>query len=312
MKFIITVDVEADNQWKNNNIGLENVKSLPHFQLLCEKYGFKPTYLLSYEVVEGANIDNLKDWENRGVAEIGSHLHPWTTPPYSKNHNINIHTYPHELEEDNLVNKLESLTNIIKEKFNKQPISFRAGRWGFDERVAEKIKRLGYEIDCSVTPKINWQKTVGDHNKNGGSDFRFNSIYPHDIQGILEVPMTILFTGLLKKENSKIAQLFLRLPESFFKKVVNRLFFKQKWLRIFSNSSTKDWEMIYKSAQENNLPVLEFMIHSSELMIGGSPYSKDKKSFDFIYNQLEVMFKYFKEKDIEGITLSDFRKYFNN
>ena len=70
--------------------------------------------------------------------------------------------------------------------------------------------------------------------------------------------------------------------------------------------------MIYKSAQENNLPVLEFMIHSSELMIGGSPYSKDKKSFDFIYNQLEVMFKYFKEKDIEGITLSDFRKYFNN
>ena len=308
MKFVITVDVEADNQWKTGEISLENIKYLPRFQLLCEKYNFKPTYLLSYEVVNDSDISNLKEWQDRGVAEIGAHLHPWTTPPYLKNHDVNIHTYPHELEEDDLFNKLKNLTDIIKEKFNKQPLSFRAGRWGFDKKVSEKIRELGYKVDCSVTPKVNWQKTVGNPTKNGGPDFRLSSVYPHDIDNVLEVPMTILFTGLLKKENTRIAQFFLKLPDSFFKKVLNKLFFKQKWLRIFSNSKLKDWKLIHKSAQRNNLPVLEFMIHSSELMVSGSPYSKTEEQLDHIYEQLESMFKYFKDKKLETCLLKDLIK----
>ena len=44
MKFIITVDTEADNQWENykkgvdnRNIAVSNIKFLPEFQKLCEQ-----------------------------------------------------------------------------------------------------------------------------------------------------------------------------------------------------------------------------------------------------------------------------------
>ncbi|WP_395754844.1 hypothetical protein [Edwardsiella ictaluri] len=49
--FIITIDTEGDNLWQNHDrITTENARYLPRFQLLCEKYGFKPVYLTNYEM----------------------------------------------------------------------------------------------------------------------------------------------------------------------------------------------------------------------------------------------------------------------
>ncbi len=51
---------------------------------------------------------------------------------------------------------------------------------------------------------------------------------------------------------------------------------------------------------------MEFMIHSSELMPGASPYAKIDNDIENIYKQIELMFKYFKKKKVEGVSLSDF------
>lgn len=43
--FIITIDTEGDNLWtykKGNQVGVENIKYIPRFQELCNKFGFKP------------------------------------------------------------------------------------------------------------------------------------------------------------------------------------------------------------------------------------------------------------------------------
>ena len=52
-KFLISIDTEGDNLWKwqvGDIVTTENAKYLPRFQSLCEKYGFKPTYLTNYEM----------------------------------------------------------------------------------------------------------------------------------------------------------------------------------------------------------------------------------------------------------------------
>ncbi|BAN97921.1 hypothetical protein E05_31550 [Plautia stali symbiont] len=43
--FLITLDTEGDNLWRNRSgkVTTYNVRFLPRFQALCEKYGFKPT-----------------------------------------------------------------------------------------------------------------------------------------------------------------------------------------------------------------------------------------------------------------------------
>ncbi len=310
MKFIITVDTEADDQWKNRGeISLENIKFLHKFQSLCEKYDFFPTYLVSYEVANDENsVKVLKEWLKSERCEIGAHLHPWTTPPYteSEKKNRQENAFPSELDDEVLKNKLISLTNKIKKSFEIEPKSFRAGRWGFDKIASKYLFDLEYKVDCSVTPKVSWKNFKGKVKGQGGPDFKNSSVYPGYLEsGLLEAPITIIYTGIFKKEGI-LTRKFSTMPNSFIKKVLNKLFFQLRWCRIFPETTLEDLKKVYKSAKKNKLPVLEFMIHSSELMPGGSPYAKNKEAVERIYEKLEGFFKYLKKENIKGITLKQY------
>ena len=53
-KFLISIDTEGDNLWdwdEKSPIGTLNSSYLPRFQELCDRYGFKPTYLSNWEMV---------------------------------------------------------------------------------------------------------------------------------------------------------------------------------------------------------------------------------------------------------------------
>ena len=53
MKFLVTIDTEGDNLWDHGRkLGVENIKFVPRFQALCEKYNIRPTYLVTSEVCE--------------------------------------------------------------------------------------------------------------------------------------------------------------------------------------------------------------------------------------------------------------------
>ena len=48
---ILTVDTEGDNIWAcPESVTTENARYMPRFQNLCEDYGYKPTYLVNYEM----------------------------------------------------------------------------------------------------------------------------------------------------------------------------------------------------------------------------------------------------------------------
>jgi hypothetical protein len=318
MKFIITIDTESGNQWgKDEDLNNNNLRFLPRFQALCEKYNFFPTYLVTYEVaIDNYAISLLGKWQKQGKAEIGAHLHPWTNPPYTKSQREKYHIYPSELTKEEFHLKLFTLTEVIAKNFSQRPTSYRAGRWGFDNKQIGSLVELGYIVDCSVTPKISWQRDLGNPKGQGGPDFRLAPVAPYSISkdniiipgqsDLLEAPVTILFTGPFKKENSFLARKFLAMEEGLLKNILNRLFFRQKWLRIFPNSQEKDWQKIFLTAGLLNLPMLEFMVHSSELMPGGTPYFKTKEEVERLYFQLEKMFEYFKSQGIEGCALSEF------
>ena len=308
MKFIITVDTEADNQWKaGEELTLKNISALPRFQALCEKYNFIPTYLITHEVADDPlAVTMLSTWQKNNKAEIGTHLHPWTNPPLVA-YEQGKHLYPSSLTDEDFKNKLTVLTEKIGKNFGKRPTSYRAGRWGLGPSHAQILRDLGYVADCSVTPKVSW---AGSDKLGGGigPDFRGESVFPYIFSnGLLEMPMTILYTGVLWSEKNTLAKKFSFFPENLIKKILNKLFFQKKWLRIFPESTTSDWVEVYNSAKKNNLPVLEFMIHSSELAPGCSPYAKTPEAVEKIYNNLEALFSFLAKQGVEGIALNTFR-----
>ena len=295
--FIITVDTEGDNLWKykkGETITTINTKYLPRFQSLCNKYGFKPVWLTNYEMASDEQFVKLaKTWKKEGLCEIGIHLHAWNNPPlYNLNAIYNGNPYLVEYPYNIMHEKFSCLYNLIKNKFRTTPVTHRAGRWVMNETYFKLLKEFNIKVDCSVTPGINWKNVKGE--TQGGCDYSLASQNPYKINGILEVPMTIRD---------------FKFPIAFDLKHIYRIIrygHEETWMRPCS-SSTKILKKLCKSIHESSeTDYIEFMIHSSELMPGGSPYFRNEQSIEKLYQTLDATFRYAKSLGFEGITLKEY------
>ena len=319
--FLITIDTEGDSLWGYNGkskITINNIDFLPRFQKLCDKYLFKPTWLVNYEM---ANEDKFVEFGKKVLAtdtgEIGMHLHAWNSPPVEKlnkddkeNQSYLIEFPLHIMEE-----KIIFLTNLLKNKFQTDIISHRSGRWAFNEQYASLLIKNGYKVDCSVTPFVSWKKMKGGRIDSEGSDYTYfpskayfindSNISKEGNSKLLEIPMSILPTFSYKYEN-----IVNKLPK-ILKRICNRLYPSTVWLRP-NGKNLKEMKGILDNARKYNLNYVEFMIHSSEFMPGGSPYFKDEKSVEKLYKDLEDLMIYAQKQNFIGMTMKEFYNQINS
>ena len=314
--FIITIDTEGDNIWAHpHRVTTENARFLTRFQNLCRDHGFPPTYLTNYEMAVDPQFQEFGRAALRaGEAEIGLHVHPWNSPPLATSgpETRGDHVYLFELPDDLLRAKVGHLTDLLRDVFEIQPASHRAGRWGFDERVARVLVEAGYIVDCSVTPGVSWKRHKGDSQGGGGTDYTgfpeepyfldLDDIRRRGASPMLEVPVTIRpnYPGPVREvhkafEHRRIG----KLVRKFWGAPLS-------WLRptgknLDSMLSIVDW------AFDRNAPVIEFMLHSSEFMPGGSPTFRTAEDIEVLYGHLEKLFARLRSRGARGQTLSQFR-----
>src|SRR5215472_15641428 len=275
--FIVTVDTEGDDIWSRpREITTRNARFLPRFQALCERYRFRPVYLTNYEMAISTEFVELaRDVLARDAGEIGMHLHAWNSPPLIPLTNDDFHYQPYLFEYPDSVmkEKIRVMTGLLGERFGRTVVSHRAGRLGFDARYAAMLLESGYRVDCSVTPGVDWSTTPGAPGGRGGPDYRgFPDrpyfLSPGDIAtptsyGLLEVPVTVGMSGLFRT-----APWAYRLPLAGA--VVNRIVPARSWACPGENDLAGMLRAA-RSAREAGAVCVEFMVHSSELMPGGSP-----------------------------------------
>lgn len=294
--FIITVDTEGDNLWnyqKGDTITTRNTKFIPRFQELCEKYGFKPIYLTNYEMLcDEEFIEYIKVKETAGLCEVGLHLHAWNNTPIYEltakySGSPDLIEYPVEIMEA----KFKVLYELFCEKIGHKPTSHRAGRWAMNDNYFKLLERYDIKVDCSVTPHINWESCMGA--QMGGTNYDGSESQSHWIGNILEVPFTVVRArrpmGCNLRENLKT---ILMGKVIHFRPAVSTL----EEMRYIVDCVTKD----------PNIDHLEFMLHSSELMPGGSPYYTTEVSVDKQYVLLERIFEYIKKHNYLAVTLKDY------
>jgi hypothetical protein len=312
--FLITIDTEGDDIWaRSPRITTENARFLPRFQALCEEFGFKPTYLVNHEM---ASDDGFAEFGRsvirRGTGEVGLHVHPWNSPPFDGEARNDIpHVYLFEVPQDLLRAKVEALTRLLEQRFEVRPRSHRAGRWGFDGRVARLLADMGYAVDCSVTPGVSWRKHLGAPDGQGGTDYfgfpdepyflDLDDIRRAGTSTLLEVPVTIRpnHPAPLRGLHHAAERRWLG------KKLRGVLGSPFSWLR--PNGKNLD-EMLEVSdwAIARRAPVLEFMLHSSEFMPGGSPTFRTAEQIEILYYHLKALFGRL-ARSVRGQTLSELR-----
>jgi len=314
--FLITIDTEGDNLWANpQTITTKNASYLFRFQELCEKYSLKPTYLTNFEMVNDPIFIKLGlDIIHRKVGEIGMHLHAWDMPPdYQLTENdLRYHPYLIEYPENIMRQKIKLMTDCLENTFGVKMLSHRSGRWAFNETYAQILIEHGYQVDCSVTPSVSWKQIKGDPKQSGGTDYKkYPStayfIDPNDISkpgqsSLLEIPVSIEDTY------EWVNQLTDRFHNIALIRRGLGYLFPKNWLRP-NGRNLKIMKRILNNCIVNKQDYVEFMLHSSELMPGGSPRFKNEQSVDILYLDLEALFDE-ASQHFTGCTLSEYYQIF--
>ncbi|KPK02995.1 MAG: hypothetical protein AMK71_00345 [Nitrospira bacterium SG8_35_4] len=315
VNLIISIDVEEDMpDWKaQDQTTVRNIAGISRLQDLFDEYGIKPTYLLTSPIAEDKDsvsvfLPILKS--NR--CEIGSHLHPWTTPPVNAAEKDKL-MLPSNLDERILREKLINLTGSIRDSFGMAPVSYRAGRFGFNKSSALILRDLGYMVDTSITPLRSWENI-------NGPNFLYDRIEPHflnekygddSLSELVEVPVSIALTknltGLLKR-------LYLTLPK------VTRI--RGLLSKDYLNIIDMIWlyPVLYTAEEMTRLSdilvgrgnrVLNMFFHSNEIKVGESIYHKTERDIAGFYDKLKYYFDYiFSRYRVQSRTLKEYRNYF--
>lgn len=317
MKLIVSVDTEADNQWDYGRpLTTRNVCYWQPFQRLCEQYGIQPTYLITSEIATDPKAATfLRPLVETGRAEVGGHLHPWTTPPFRDEpglrFNDRLHAFPSQLDPQLLQDKLAVLTRQITEAIGRSPTSFRAGRFGFNRACADVLGCLGFQVDSSVTPLISWEHEHGLAGLGGGPDFRRWSAHPnwiivdHD-KKLLEIPVTILLTIPWLRRFPSLLPIYQSLSGKLSGRLRSEHWITPQplWLRPFPGTTIQHLYSVWNKAERLGLPAVVMIFHSSELMPEGSPYSPTQKSVHKLLNLLEEFFRFVQKNGSKAITMT--------
>ena len=291
--FMVGVDTEADDQWTlegRKRLCVENARALPRLQAVCDGFGVRPSYLVTHEMAtREPSRSILRELAATGRCEIGAHLHPWSSPPYREEDLVG--RYPSQLDDDSLEAQLSELTSAIESSLGVRPVSYRAGRHGFDTRSLRILEKLGYRIDTSVDPLFN-------ETRKGGPSFAGAPVSPYwpsheDVRvagtsTVLEIPVSSATTPWLPKA---LEARFTSMPAIPWRGYFKRLGLRAIWLRP-SYSSVEDAKTLASTLVARGVPTLNMLFHSSELLPGGSPYNTSADDVDRFFSRLESIFEH--------------------
>lgn len=282
MDLVVTIDTEEDNwnRYSATDNPVTNIEKLICLQKLFDAFGVRPTYLLTYPVATNPrSVAILRRILEEGKCEIGTHCHPWNTPPFVKGAVIRKQdTMLCNLPDAVVFDKLATLHEAIQRNFGIAPVSFRAGRWGFGPAVARALCGLGYQVDSSIMPYTDWRPNFGpDYSSFSPALFRFDVEGIHFINEngrLLEVPATVGFlqpnfslihrvSQLLEHDVSKVLHL---------KGLFDRLRLVNKVTLSPELEKTRSLIELSQRMANCKYSCLNLTFHSNSLLAGMNPF----------------------------------------
>jgi hypothetical protein len=296
----VSIDTECDKgpEWRSRRpMTFEGVHVgiVQRLQPLFASYGAKPTYLVSPEVIRDAQ--SAEELKAIGTGcELGAHLHGEYAEPGAWEPEV-TRDFQRDYEGDVEKRKLTYLTDQFIRTFEHQPVSFRAGRFGIGRRTIRILEELGYGVESSVTPNIDWSDQGSP-----GLSFAGAPTQPYHpdrddpgkpgASSILEIPITIR------------RRLLNSLP-GIGKKL------EPRWLRPTWTSGdalvrlAEDEIGEARRATPGRPVVINAMLHNTEVIPDASPYADAEGDARAILDRLRVLLAFAQRESISVIGLGD-------
>jgi peptidoglycan/xylan/chitin deacetylase (PgdA/CDA1 family) len=313
LHLLVGIDTEGDNQWDaaaRADQRFENLYALPRLHALFARHAIRPTYVVTYPVVKDErSAEVLRGLKAGGDCEIGAHHHAWETPPCSAE-DVARHPYASTLPIVQFEQQLVALTDAIAAAIGDRPVSYRSGRFGFSAAHVYALERQGYQVESSVAPLF-----YEAHKQ--GPDFVEAPLTPYYLaydsatrpgtSNVLEIPVSAAMNRRMPK---RLQHLYARAPRPYTtKRILRKLGIAHvRWLRP-SYSSFEDMVGLARDLARRGDPVLNLLFHSSEAIVGGSPYNRTREELGAFLGRLERFFA-FARQELGAVpaTFSEFKR----
>lgn len=294
----VTIDTECDKapRWLvRKPLGFVGVTTGVRERLepLFASFGAKGTYLVSGEVLrDAASVEVLA----RSSGDLGTHLHAETVDPGAFVPDITA-AFQRDLPEPEERAKLVTLTSWFGDAFGRAPTSFRAGRFGVGKHSLRILSDLGYTVESSVTPDMDWASA-------GAPGLAFHGAPTQPYHPAWDAPGT--------PGNCPLWEV----PVTIRKRWINDLPWvgsrvDPRWLRPTHASGdslarlARDEISAHLASGSRRPPVLTCMFHNVEIVEGLSPYARSRGEAHRILGALAGLLAFSAREDVAVVGLSD-------
>jgi hypothetical protein len=296
----VSIDTESDKGkgWRSRRpMSFDGVRDgvVRRLQPLFERFRAKPTYLLSPEVIrDEACAETFR--KLAPSCELGTHLHGEYAEPGAFEPEVTKdfqRDYPPEVERQ----KLTYLTDLFIRAFDHQPQSFRAGRFGVGPASIGILESLGYAVESSVTPHMDWSSSGAP-----GLSFHHAPTQPYNPDpedpgrvgsaSILEVPVTIRrrFVNGIPGIGTRVDPRWLRPTRGT----------EQAIVRVAEDEIAEA-----RRAAPQRPVILNAMFHNVEIVPDTSPYAANEEDARSILDRLRALLEFAHREAISVVGLGD-------
>lgn len=296
VRSLLTVDTEEEFDWSGpftrGDHGLTHVSRIARFQQFCEGLGVVPVYLVDWPIATcEAAVEIIGSAVKSGRAEVGIQLHPWVNPPFEEE--VGAYTsyagnLPPALERA----KFLALRDRIAQAFGCNPLIYRAGRYGLGPGSADLLRDAGVPVDSSVRANF-------DYRNGHGPDYSRHPLKPYWVtedRSVLELPLTTVYWGMLRRQGRFIHPLLGRVPK--LTGLFSRIGLLERIALTPEGVTAEEALRGIDMALDDGLPLLVLSFHSPSLAPGHTPYVRNEGDLDRLYDWLRRVYMYL---DMRGV-----------
>jgi hypothetical protein len=289
----VIVDTEEEFDWSaplsREQTSVRAMRNIHLLQNLLTAQRIKPTYVIDYPVAtQRDGYGPLLDFHRSGEAEIGAHLHPWVTPPLDEEltprNSFGFRLGRLEFE------KLRVLRDAIQ-AIGVAPTIFKAGRYGFGESTADALEALGFDVDVSINPRMNFAAE-------GGPDFGRFDTRPFlfgRTRRLLEVPCTTDYVGVAGQHGQRLHNFADRsaMRPLHAVGILARLGIVNKVMLSPEGNAIGELKALTQSLLRRGVRTFALTLHSPSLMPGCTPYVRTDQQLRQFLDRIKEYCAYF-------------------
>ena len=292
-KLIVVIDTEEEFNWDapatREETSVNAMDYVHRVQDIFDEYNIVPCYVVDYPVVSQENgYRALKTIFSDGRCEIGAHLHPWVSPPFDEEL-CPENTFPGNLNFAVEKEKLRVLTDQIEQVFGHRPTTYKAGRYGVGSNTTKILSELGYDIDLSLCPPVDYSGQRGPD----FSDCHAEPFWFGDKGDMLEIPVSGAFVGWAGELSKPIYNFGMDLVKFRLPGIFSRISLVDRLMLSPEGFDSKDHIKLTQFLYNRGVRTFTWSFHSPTVVPGNTSYVKNEKDLENFLSMFRTYFDFF-------------------